>query len=194
MAFSENPRSSYESPNGSPMSCLAIVTPAPPGSRRGNRVTAERWAELLRQLGHAVAVLERYDDEAADAIVVLHAGRSAESVRLFRERHPDRPLLVALTGTDIYGDEFDPEIVGRSLEAADRIVVLQAKSADDLPQALRAKVRVIYQSARPPAHRDAPRPGVFEVAVVGHLRSVKDPFRAAEAAWLLPPSSTVRIV
>jgi putative glycosyltransferase (TIGR04348 family) len=176
------------------MSRLVIVTPAPPGSRRGNRVTAERWGHLWGQLGHEVEVLEQYDAEPADALIVLHAGRSAESVRRFRDRYPNRPILLAVTGTDIYGNEFDPAIVARSLEVADRIIVLQPRTADDLPESIRPKVRVIYQSAEPPTRREAPRAGVFEVAVVGHLRPVKDPFRTAEAVRLLPPSSATRIV
>jgi glycosyltransferase involved in cell wall biosynthesis len=101
---------------------------------------------------------------------------------------------VAVTGTDIYSTEFDPAEVARSLATADRIIVLQPRTADDLPAHLRDKVRVIFQSAEPPARRDPPRADVFEVAVVGHLRPVKDPFRAAEAARLLPPPSRVRIL
>jgi len=176
------------------MSRIVIATPAPPGSRRGNRVTAERWADLISQLGHTVNVVERYNDQEADALIALHAGRSAPSVRQFRDQYRERPLLLAVTGTDVYGGEFDRGVVTQSLELADRILVLQPKTADDLPAALRAKVRVIYQSAEPPTRRESPRKGVFEVGVVGHLRPVKDPFRAAEAVRLLPPSTTVHIV
>ena len=82
----------------------------------------------------------------------------------------------------------------RSLAAADRIIVLQPRTADDLPSEFRAEVRVVLQSALPPIRRDSPRTGVFEVAVVGHLRPIKDPFRAAAAAALLDQSSTIRIV
>ena len=34
----------------------------------------------------------------------------------------------------------------------------------------------------------------FDVAVIGHLRQVKDPFRAAQAARRLPASSRIRVV
>ena len=62
-----------------------------------------RWARILRQLGHRVHIAHRYDGAAADLMIALHAWRSAESIRTFRERHPDRPLIVGLSGTDIYG-------------------------------------------------------------------------------------------
>ena len=35
-------------------------------------------------------------------MVALHAWRSAESIRVFRELYPDCPLIVGLSGTDIY--------------------------------------------------------------------------------------------
>lgn len=194
MAVSGGRGSSYDSENRITPVRIGIVTPAPPGSRRGNRVTAERWAAIIQHLGHAVDVIERYADEPFDILVVLHAGRSADSVRRFRERYPTRPLVVTVTGTDVYSQEFDPAQVSQSLAAADRIIVLQPRTAEDLRTGLRPKVRVIFQSAEPPARRKPPRADAFDVAVVGHLRPVKDPFRAAEAARLLPPDSKVRVV
>jgi putative glycosyltransferase (TIGR04348 family) len=173
---------------------IAIVTPAPPGSHRGNRVTAERWADILRGLGHSVDLIEDYHDQDCDVLVVLHAGRGAESVRRFRAAFPHHSLVVAVAGTDIYGDQFDLGVVRQSLAAADRVVVLQPRTAGDLPNQFHPKVRVIYQSARPPITREAPRAGVFEVAVVGHLRPVKDPFRAAEAAALLERTSRIKVL
>jgi putative glycosyltransferase (TIGR04348 family) len=176
------------------MAHIGLVTDAPAGSRRGNRITAERWQRVLRELGHSTEIVDRYEAEPFDILVVLHAGRAAESVSRFRGRFPNRPLLVAVTGTDVYGGQFDPAAVRRSLAEATRIVLLQPRTAEDLDADLRSKARVIFQSADPPERRDAPRDGVFEVAVVGHLRQVKDPFRAADAARLLAPSSSVRIV
>lgn len=173
---------------------IQIVTPAKPGSRRGNRVTAERWERLLQKLGHLTSVEEAYRDEQVDLLIALHAGRSTLSIQRYRELHPTSPLVVAVTGTDIYGSEFEASAVSESLQSADRIVVLQSRTADDLPKNLHEKVRVVYQSAEPPVYRESQRDDCFEVAVVAHLRHVKDPFRAAEASRLLPPDSRIQIV
>lgn len=173
---------------------VLIVTPAPRGSRRGNRVTARRWALMLRRLGHRVAIADAFTDQTCDLMVALHAEKSAGAIARYRERLPEAPLVLALTGTDLYGAIRTSEAARRSLEAADRLVVLQPLAIDELPDALRAKARVIYQSACAPTGPRAPDPDAFEVCVVGHLRAVKDPFRAAEAAGRLPDDSRVRVV
>jgi putative glycosyltransferase (TIGR04348 family) len=171
---------------------VTLVTPAPPGSRKGNRVTALRWARLLRQLGHRVAVREEYRGERCDLLIALHARRSAASVEAYRSAHPAAPLVVALTGTDLYEDVRTDPAARRSLELASLLVVLQPMAIQELDEGLRGKVRVIFQSAEVPK---APRrAGVFEVCVLGHLRPVKDPFRTALASRLLPASSRVRVL
>jgi glycosyltransferase involved in cell wall biosynthesis len=63
-----------------------------------------------------------------------------------------------------------------------------------LPEAARARARVIYQSVPPLRSKAPPAEEAFEVCVLGHLRPVKDPFRAAMAARRLPASSRIRIV
>ena len=78
---------------------IEIVTPARPGSRQGNRVTASRWAQLLRELGHDVHITSEYSGENRDCLIALHARKSAAAVRRFRQRHPNRPIVVCLTGT-----------------------------------------------------------------------------------------------
>ena len=173
---------------------ILFITPAPPGSRKGNRVTAERWAGLLAALGHDVAVEEEYHGQRCDVLVALHARRSHPSVVRYRQRHPTAPLVVALTGTDLYGDIHTNAHAQESLELATRLVVLQPLGVQELPPHLRGKARVIYQSVQPPPLTESPRPDVFEVCVVGHLRPVKDPFRTALAARLLPPSSRVQVL
>ncbi len=174
---------------------VTIITPAPPRSRHGNRGTALRWAGILRQLGHAVSIRQQYRAGSPDVLVALHARRSASSIERFHQRHPDRPLIVALTGTDLYGDipAGDRDAL-RSLELATRLVVLHELPAGALPAAVMNNVRVIYQSANRPPRQTQPRADSFDVCVVGHLRPVKDPFRTAEAVATLPASSRIKVL
>jgi len=174
---------------------VVLITPARPSSRSGNGTTTERWTRILRALGHKVFVAERYDEAPADLMIALHAWRSAESIRRFRELYPDRPLIVALTGTDAYEYiDRDPVPTLYSLAVADRLVALQDLVRRRVPAQFRHKVRVVHQSAAHVARASNARARHFDVAVIGHLREVKDPFRAASAARLLPASSGIRIV
>lgn len=173
---------------------ICLVTPAPSGSRKGNRVTAERWARLLRDLGHRVTVTVEYRGQRCDLLIALHAFKSYPSIRRFRDERPDDPLVLCLTGTDLYGDIHTHPEAQASLELATRLVVLQPLARDELPQPLHHKVRVIFQSMPAPGIKSSPRREVFEVCVLGHLRSVKDPLRTAWAARLLPASSRLRVL
>jgi putative glycosyltransferase (TIGR04348 family) len=173
---------------------IRLITPAPAHSRKGNRVTALRWAKLLRQLGHRVLIEERYEGGRADLMIALHARRSYDSAARFRQAHPELPLIVALTGTDLYQDIRSDCRAQEALEMATRLIVLQPLGVRELPEHLRPKVRTIYQSVEkirniPPKSKHA-----FEICVLGHLRPVKDPFRTAMAARLLPPESKVRVI
>jgi putative glycosyltransferase (TIGR04348 family) len=173
---------------------IVIITPARPSSRSGNRTTALRWAKIFRRLGHRARLATEYDGGSADLMVALHAWRSAGAARRFRAEHPDRPLVVGLSGTDLYEYiDRDPRRTLPSLEAADRLVALQDLARQRLPRRFRGKLRVIHQSA-PPLRRTRPSTRCFEVAVIAHLRKVKDPLRAAQAARLLPAASRLRIV
>ena len=172
---------------------ICLVTPAPHGSRKGNRVTALRWAKILRSLGHRVAVEQEYRGQRCDLAIALHARRSFPSIERFSNQHPNLPLILALTGTDLYGDIHDDPEARRSLQMAARLVVLQPMGVGELPEHLRHKARVIFQSAEKPPGKFRPQKGVFEACVLGHLRPVKDPLRTAKAARLLPPSSRLRV-
>jgi len=172
---------------------MLIVTPAPPGSRKGNRITAERWARRLRELGREVRIAERYHGEDVEILIALHARRSAASVARFHAAHPQRPLILCLTGTDLYGDIRTDVSAQASLEYASRLVLLQAEGRRELPDRLQAKTRVIHQSVAPFVADEPAREDVFEVCVLGHLRPVKDPFRAAAAARRLPADSRILI-
>ncbi len=171
---------------------VEIVTPARAGSQHGNRVTAERWAALLGELGHTVSLTTSWSGEPVDVLVALHARRSADAVRAYRCAHPRRLVVLALTGTDLYADLAVSLEAQESVQAADALVVLQGKAYDVLDPGLHARVHVIHQSVVPPA-RSAPPSPYLEVLLLAHLRAVKDPFLVVEALRLLSPSSRVRV-
>ncbi len=172
---------------------IALITPAGRRSRSGNRHTAIRWAEMLRSLGHTVRVSRVWDGWAADAMIALHARRSHASIAGFRERRPGAPLVVVLTGTDLYRDIRSDRDAQASLDLADRLVVLQDMGKLELAPRLRTKTRVIYQSAESHASSYRRSRG-FRIAVLGHLREEKDPFRAALALARLADRPDLEIV
>ena len=173
---------------------IALATPEAATRRTGNRATATRWAGFLRELGHEAAI-NPAPGEAWDVLIALHAWRSADAVARFRADHPDKAIVVVLTGTDLYHYlHAEPAPTLRSLALADRLVGLHDRVAEALPARFRETLRVIHQSARGRSEREAPAPDAFEVLVVGHLRTEKDPFRAALAARRLPEASRIRIV
>ena len=173
---------------------ITLVTPAPVRSRSGNRVTAVRWARLLRELGHRVRVVDGGEPPACDLLVAIHAFRSAAAVAAFRDRHPSPPLVVLLAGTDVYRFQHsDPGTTLASMQAADRLVGLHDAVAADIPARFAGKLRIILQSA-PPGLARRPSRRTFDVCVVGHLREEKDPLRAALAARRLPSASRLRVL
>jgi putative glycosyltransferase (TIGR04348 family) len=171
---------------------IVLITPYGREHRNGNWHTAARWTRFLREAGHTVRVQVEWDGRAADLMLALHARRSFASIRAFAERFPSRPLLLALTGTDLYRDIHQDSDAQQALEWAHRLIVLQDRGIDELPPHLAAKTRVIYQSS-PDTARTAVRPHVFEVLVIGHLREEKDPFRAALATAHLPSHSQIQV-
>jgi putative glycosyltransferase (TIGR04348 family) len=162
------------------MTRISIVTPARPGTRNGNRHTAQRWAAFLRQTGHRVSVMTQWDGKPCDLLLALHARRSHPSIAAYRERFPAGPLVVVLTGTDLYQDLPASREARISLELAEKVIVLQEDAIRFLSRKIRKKAHVVFQSATP-CIRHSPPKGRFRVAVVGHLREVKDPFRTALA-------------
>ena len=188
---------------------IVIVTPAPPDSRYGNRITAVRWARILRRLGNRVSISQAYDGKPHDLLIALHARKSHSSIINFRGKDPAAPIIVTLTGTDLYRDIRRNHRAQESLDISTRIVVLQPKAIKELRPSWRKKATVIYQSAeekqslkserrssvKPEATKaEARANGNFDVCVIGHLRAVKDPFRTAMAARELPDSSRVRVL
>jgi putative glycosyltransferase (TIGR04348 family) len=172
---------------------IAIVTPAPAQVHTGNRTTADRWARLLAELGNQVYIAQDGYREECDLLIALHAERSFLSIQRFRRERPLAPLIVALTGTDLYGDLEKSAEAKCSLELASRIVVLQALGVEAVPESARRKVRVIYQSAECASRSLQREADCFQVCELAHLRPIKDPLRAAYAVRELPPSSRIRL-
>jgi len=173
---------------------IRIVVPSKAGRRSGNRVTARRWAGFLESLGHRVVIDVDYNREACDLLVALHAHRSAAAALRYRQRCPSGRLVMALSGTDLYRD-LDGSVRGHeALAVSDRIVLLQRHGLKRLDRSLHERCRVIHQSVVVPRHLPAKASRSFQVAVVGHLRPVKDPFLAARAVRDLPADSRIRVV
>jgi putative glycosyltransferase (TIGR04348 family) len=159
---------------------ILVASPASSASNNGNWQTACRWTQFLRARYH-VENTRQWDSASPppDALIALHARRSAGSIEAYAAT--GRPIVLVLTGTDLYRDIRHDEAARRSLRLAHDLVLLQDAGIDELPEALRGKASVIYQSA--PAL--APQPaedGVFRVLMIGHLRAEKDPLTFMRAA------------
>jgi len=171
---------------------IEIVTPAPPGSLHGNRVTAKRWQGFLRRLGYRVPITESWSGKDADLLITLHAYRSHASIHAFKLAYPNRPLILILTGTDLYRDMANHPEVHKSMALADALVVLQAEALQIIPTKWRHKAAVIHQSVPQIPKQEKPK-GQFSVSVIGHLRPEKDPFCIVRALPHIPSNSQICI-
>ncbi len=172
---------------------MRILYSVPPGATptSGNLVTARRWAAIARGLGHRTSVAPGWKPGRWDLVVALHAWKSRDAIA--RADAAGIPVVVALTGTDLYRDLGRRAGARDSLSRARRIIALHPEAARRLPRELRARVRTIRQSLeRLPRIRRGAR-STFDVLVLAHLRPVKDPLLAARAARLLPATSRIRV-
>lgn len=162
-------------------------------ANNGNWRTAERWARLLS--AHYRVIVQGPDAVAptpatgdAVAMIALHARRGRAAIVDWKRRSRSRPLVVALTGTDLYRDlPAGNSDVRASLADADRLIVLQGDARGFVPPEARHKVDVILQSAfaltawrRKASHR-------LQCVLVAHLRPEKDPGTVMAAWRSLPP-------
>jgi len=162
---------------------IVIVTPAQADANNGNWQTAHRWARMLSS-AYRVHVAPAWEGGDEDLLVALHARRSASAVAQWRRLRGPAPLVVVLTGTDLYRDIAADASARASLQHADRLVVLNQLGIDALPEALRPKARVVLQScAARPAQAKTVRH--LRALMAGHLRAEKSPRTYFDAARLL---------
>lgn len=173
---------------------VVIVTPAKPGTLHGNRTTALRWANHLRSSGHTVDVQTEWSDGGQDIMIALHATRSHDAIVSWKKINGKKPLILIMTGTDLYRDlAVSDKKTLASLEIADQIILLQPQAMQCIPESLRGRSRVIYQSISSgtplPKHSNC-----FMVTVIGHLREEKDPLRTALALRHVPRSIPIKVM
>lgn len=152
---------------------IVIISPALAAANNGNWQTAKRWQAMLS--GHyRVEIMQSWNSEPFDAMLALHARRSADTIARWAEAHPDKPVVLALTGTDLYRDiVMDPQ-AQQSLQLAQRLIVLQELGPHSLPPQFRSKCSVVFQSTprRPPVQKTTQE---LRAVMVGHLRAEKSP-------------------
>lgn len=175
-----------------PLICL--VTPALAAANNGNWQTARRWARMLAS-HYRVRLLPEWTaaDSPGDEVLMLalHARRSAASMQAWKAAHPGRPLVLALTGTDLYRDIRTDAVAQQSLELADALVVLQDQAPRELAAHLQRKCQVVFQSSTRRATLSKTTQHLNAV-MVGHLREEKAPETFMQAARLLQNDPRVR--
>lgn len=173
---------------------VVIVSPYLRAANNGNWRTAERWRRHLAGVCDARVVdAWPHGPAAADqAMIALHARRSAAAINAWHAAHPGRGLAVVLTGTDLYRDIHGDADARRSLDLAQVLVTLQEQAPRALPAEVRGKARVLYQSvsARPALAKTGRH---LRALAVGHLREEKSPDTLFAAAGLLAARQDIRI-
>ncbi len=172
---------------------IGLVLPPSQGVGTGNMRTAQRWGRVFAELGHEPRIYAAEESFDCEILVALNAVKSAAAIGRFREENPAGKLIVAITGTDL--NRKDSPEWSASLQAADRVVVLQNKALKLISQEEQMKARVIYQGVTVPA--DLPARGSnegFQVCVVGHLRQEKDPLLTAMASRTLEEESRIQVL
>jgi putative glycosyltransferase (TIGR04348 family) len=165
---------------------ICIISPALAAANNGNWQTAKRWQHMLSSDYH-VEIMMQWDGKPFDAMLALHAGRSADSMAQWSAQLPERLIVLALTGTDLYRDIAVDPLAQQSLKLAHRLVVLQDMGPKSLPAAFQSKCQVIFQST-PRLHRFKPVQKTTQklrALMVGHLRAEKSPETYFAAARVL---------
>ena len=159
---------------------IVIVTPALADANNGNWQTAHRWKRFLSP-AYRVRLCDAWEGGPESLLIALHARRSAAAVACWRSAHSDRPILLVLTGTDLYRDIARDKSAQQSIRLADALVVLNELGAQRLAPQDQGKATVILQSSsqRNRLHHTDRH---LRALMVGHLRAEKSPQTFFDAA------------
>ena len=164
-----------------PLRQLTIVSPALSDANNGNWQTAQRWALLLSD-NYRTRIVQHWPEPVAhlsqsdSVLLALHARRSADSVAAWHAQRGSQGLIVALTGTDLYRDIHTDSIAQRSLDLAEKLIVLQPLGLNELQPQHRAKAHVVLQSttSRKTLHKTARHLRAVMEAICG-MRNLRKP-------------------
>lgn len=118
----------------------------------------------------------------AQAMIALHATKTFTASKYYKTHSPDGKLIIFLTGTDLYREQKNnnPDFFS-ALELADILVVSQRASLASIPKLYQHKSRYVPASVLLPREVQVEPPTHPSIALVGHLRSVKNPFLMNQA-------------
>lgn len=156
-------------------------------SQKGNSITARRISSLLGKAGQNARAICDEQLPACDTLIALHATKTLHHSRRFKRDNPQGNLIIYLTGTDLYRElpAGNPDFF-EALELADYLVVSQSISLSSIPVIYQHKARVVTASVELPEITSIATPPQPSLALVGHLRAVKNPFLLTHALALLP--------
>ncbi len=174
---------------------VLIITPYLANANNGNWRTARRWQQLLADQMQVVVQSDLDQSTIArkpDVVIALHARRSHAAILASKKKFPDAPLIVVLTGTDLYRDLAESAEANTSLVMADALIVLQEDAIQYVPTQHRHKTHVVFQSAKPLTPAVKPK-GKLACVVVGHLRAEKSPETIFQLAEILADEPRIHI-
>jgi glycosyltransferase involved in cell wall biosynthesis len=172
---------------------VRIITPFGAASGMGNWRTASRYAQMLRAGGLNASVFEaaRMDEARPDSgrrtvAIVLNANRSSQAIAAFAEA--GIPVMVVITGTDLYGalkpDQAASEayeLAEQSMRAAAMILTLQREAKEEIqarwPE-LADRVFELVQTSpprKPFSPQVTPQTKTVRFLIAAHIREEKDP-------------------
>jgi glycosyltransferase involved in cell wall biosynthesis len=156
---------------------ILINSAYPLSSPKGNSITAKRIAKLLTQAGHAAQAINTDMPPPADAMISLHATKTLAASKRFKVHSPNAKLIIYLTGTDLYREQTNnnPEFQ-EALILADVLVVGQRASLASIPADFQDKSHFVPASVLLPSLKKVSPPPSPSLALIGHLRPVKNPF------------------